>query len=132
MKDLLCKMGVPDERIYLFDSKNKAEAEIHFSLQSDELPSIGLCSDSLNEGINLQGANTMINLDRPTTVRRYEQRMGRVDRMNSRHDDIIIKTPILPEIIQSHLTDHLNMMRHIPGKAIRNLRLKMLFHLYEV
>ena len=107
MKDLLCKMGVPDERIYLFDSKNKAEAEIHFSLQSDELPSIGLCSDSLNEGINLQGANTMINLDRPTTVRRYEQRMGRVDRMNSRHDDIIIKTPILPEIIQSHLTDHL-------------------------
>lgn len=107
MKDLLCKMGVPEERIFLFDSKNKAEAEVHFSLDSDELPSIGLCSDSLNEGINLQGANTMINLDRPTTVRRYEQRMGRVDRMNSRHDEIIVNTPILPSIIQSHLTDHL-------------------------
>ena len=107
MKDLLCNMGVPEDRIFLFDSKNKAEAEVHFSLKSDELPSIGLCSDSLNEGINLQGANTMINLDRPTTVRRYEQRMGRVDRMNSRYDDIVVKTPILPDIIQSHLTDHL-------------------------
>lgn len=107
MKDLLSNMGVPENRIFLFDSTNKSDAEKHFSLISDEMPSIGLCSDSLNEGINLQGANTMINLDRPTTVRRYEQRMGRVDRMNSRYDDIVIKTPILPEIIQSHLTDHL-------------------------
>ena len=107
MRDLLINRGIPEDRIFLFDSKNKSDAEKHFSLNSDTLPSIGLCSDSLNEGINLQGANVMINLDRPTTIRRFEQRMGRVDRMNSRYDEITIQIPIIPEDISSHMNDHL-------------------------
>lgn len=119
MRTRLIEKGIPEDRIFLFDSKNKLDAEKHFSLSSDNLPSIGLCSDSLNEGINLQGANVMVNLDRPTTIRRFEQRMGRVDRMNSRYDEICIQIPVIPEEISSHMNDHLTerlqLVREILG-----------------
>lgn len=49
---------------------------------------IALCSDALNEGLNLQGASCIVHLDLPTTLRIAEQRVGRVDRMDSRHDAI--------------------------------------------
>lgn len=108
MRKRLLEEGVPSDRIHLFSSDNKDKAESYFSLESDEKGAIGLCSDSLSEGINLQGANVMLNLERPTTVRRFEQRMGRVDRMNSRYDEISIYLPELPEAISSELRDHLS------------------------
>lgn len=49
---------------------------------------IALCSDAMNEGLNLQAASCMVHLDLPTTLRVAEQRVGRVDRMDSRHDTI--------------------------------------------
>ncbi|NAZ86332.1 SNF2-related protein [Kineococcus indalonis] len=49
---------------------------------------IALCSDAMSEGINLQGASALLHLDFPTTMRVAEQRVGRVDRMNSPHDEI--------------------------------------------
>jgi hypothetical protein len=49
---------------------------------------IALCSDALNEGLNLQGASAVVHLDLPTTLRVAEQRIGRVDRMDSPHDEI--------------------------------------------
>lgn len=107
LRTKLIKHGVNEERVKIFDPKNKLKAVEYFGLDSDDEPFIGLCSDSLNEGINLQGAGCLINLDRPTTVRRFEQRMGRIDRMNSRHDNVLIETPELPELIQDHITDHL-------------------------
>jgi hypothetical protein len=49
---------------------------------------IALCSDAMNEGLNLQGASAVVHLDLPTTLRVAEQRIGRVDRMDSPHDAI--------------------------------------------
>jgi len=49
---------------------------------------IGLCSDSLSEGVNLQQASCMVHLDMPSVVRIAEQRAGRVDRMDSPHSSI--------------------------------------------
>lgn len=49
---------------------------------------IALCSDAMNEGLNLQGASAVVHLDLPTTLRVAEQRIGRVDRMNSPYDAI--------------------------------------------
>lgn len=51
-------------------------------------PAIALCSDAMNEGLNLQGASAIVHLDLPTTLRVVEQRVGRVDRMNSPHQRI--------------------------------------------
>ncbi len=49
---------------------------------------IGLCSDSLAEGVNLQQASAITHLDMPSVVRIAEQRVGRVDRMDSPHKRI--------------------------------------------
>lgn len=49
---------------------------------------VALCSDAMNEGLNLQGASAIVHLDLPTTLRVAEQRVGRVDRMDSPHDAI--------------------------------------------
>lgn len=54
---------------------------------------IALCSDAMNEGLNLQGASAIVHLDLPTTLRVAEQRVGRVDRMDSRHDRIAVWWP---------------------------------------
>lgn len=49
---------------------------------------VALCSDSLSEGVNLQQASTIVHLDMPSVVRIAEQRVGRVDRMDSPHEAI--------------------------------------------
>jgi len=46
---------------------------------------IGLCSDSMAEGVNLQQASALVHLDMPSVVRIAEQRVGRVDRLDSPH-----------------------------------------------
>ncbi|MDE3735931.1 SNF2-related protein [Pseudomonas resinovorans] len=49
---------------------------------------IALCSDAMSEGVNLQRASGLIHLDMPSVVRYAEQRVGRIDRMDSPHDAI--------------------------------------------
>ncbi|MBC3489498.1 helicase [Pseudomonas taiwanensis] len=62
------------------------------SLLDPEAKSAGrlivLCSDALSEGVNLQRASTLVHLDMPSVVRIAEQRVGRIDRMDSRHTEI--------------------------------------------
>jgi len=50
---------------------------------ADRTRVIALCSDSMSEGVNLQAAAAVIHLDLPSVVRIAEQRVGRVDRMDS-------------------------------------------------
>jgi len=64
-----------------------------FGLDSEETGVIGLCSDSLSEGVNLQRASTLLHLDMPTVVRIAEQRVGRIDRMDSPHKTITVWWP---------------------------------------
>ena len=49
---------------------------------------VALCSDSMSEGVNLQAAAAVVHLDMPSVVRIAEQRVGRVDRMDSPHATI--------------------------------------------
>lgn len=59
-----------------------------FALGSGEKTVIGLCSDSLAEGVNLQQAAALVHLDMPSVVRIAEQRVGRIDRLDSPHKSI--------------------------------------------
>ena len=54
---------------------------------------VGLCSDALNEGLNLQGASAVVHLDVPSTLRVAEQRVGRVDRLDSPFDKVELYWP---------------------------------------
>lgn len=49
---------------------------------------VGLCSDSVSEGVNLQRARVVVHLDMPSVVRIAEQRVGRIDRLDSPHPTI--------------------------------------------
>ena len=68
-------------------SDKKSVLEV-FKPGSTEKRVIGLCSDSLSEGVNLQQASALVHLDMPSVVRIAEQRVGRVDRMDSPHKSI--------------------------------------------
>lgn len=54
---------------------------------------VALCSDSMSEGVNLQEASAVVHLDMPSVVRIAEQRVGRVDRMDSPHSSIQVWWP---------------------------------------
>ncbi|HAS46695.1 MAG TPA: hypothetical protein DCS93_39795 [Microscillaceae bacterium] len=71
----------------------KKEALEIFKLGSSTKNVVGLCSDAMAEGLNLQQASAMILLDTPSVMRIAEQRIGRIDRMDSSHDSIDIYFP---------------------------------------
>jgi superfamily II DNA or RNA helicase len=70
------------------DSQRRRVQQLFAPESDDPNRVIALCSDAMNEGLNLQGASAVVHLDLPTTLRVAEQRVGRVDRMDSPHDEI--------------------------------------------
>lgn len=64
-----------------------------FALGSDATNTVALCTDSMSEGVNLQRASAIVNLDMPSVIRSAEQRAGRVDRMDSPHESVEIWWP---------------------------------------
>jgi hypothetical protein len=73
--------------------KNKNEVNRLFALGSEAHGIIALCSDAMSEGLNLQQASAVLLLDMPSVIRIAEQRVGRVDRMNSPHKEIEVWWP---------------------------------------
>jgi len=71
-----------------------------FHLSSTSKSVIGLCTDALSEGVNLQKASAVVFLDMPTVIRKAEQRAGRVDRLDSPHNKIDIYWPDDHKIFQ--------------------------------
>lgn len=56
-----------------------------------------VASDVMSEGVDLHGAATVIHLDLPWTVARFEQRLGRLRRLGSRHETVeahLISPPV--------------------------------------
>jgi len=62
-------------------------------LDGDATSLLALCSDAMSEGLNLQRASAVILLDTPGVIRIAEQRVGRIDRMNSPHNAIDVYWP---------------------------------------
>ncbi len=93
--DKLINEGEGAETILAFGSASTERNKIltSFARGSGALGIIGLCSDSMAEGVNLQQASCMVHLDMPSVVRVAEQRAGRVDRMDSPHKSIEIWWP---------------------------------------
>lgn len=75
------------------DDQGKTRILRDFAPGAEAKRLIGLCSDSLSEGVNLQKADVLVHLDLPTVVRIAEQRVGRIDRLDSGHDKILVFWP---------------------------------------
>lgn len=49
-----------------------------------------VCTDAAAEGLNLQTANLIINFDLPWNPMKVEQRIGRLDRIGQKHDEVYV------------------------------------------
>jgi hypothetical protein len=81
----------PDIEAVIATGENKHERQKIkqlFDHSSQATGIVALCSDSMSEGVNLQQASAVTHLDMPSVVRIAEQRVGRVDRMDSPHKTI--------------------------------------------
>lgn len=76
------------------NTRNKNQVKELMALEnvSDERL-IALCSDAMAEGINLQSARALVLLDMPSVLRIIEQRIGRLERMDSEHAEVHIFWP---------------------------------------
>ena len=81
----------PNIEAVIATGENKRERQMiqrQFDHSSEAKGIVALCSDSMSEGVNLQQASSVTHLDMPSVVRIAEQRIGRVDRMDSPHKRI--------------------------------------------
>lgn len=97
LKNILINL-YPDQEVKVASGSDR-ENESHklierFSLESEsEEKLIGLCSDKMSESVDMQGASCVFLLDMPSVLRIVEQRIGRVDRMDSMYESIDIYWP---------------------------------------
>jgi len=102
--------------------KRAGMAEGLFGLESDLRPRVGLMSDSMSEGINLQGTNVLIHFTEPSTIRIAEQRVGRVDRMDTKFDEISIFWPnrdSISEKMKDHLRERATLVSDVLGSNLK-------------
>ncbi len=75
------------------DNDSKKVMEVFNLLSTSTDKYIALCSDKMSESIDLQKASCIVLLDLPSVLRIVEQRIGRVDRMDSLNESIEIFWP---------------------------------------
>lgn len=64
---------------------------------------IVFCSDAASEGLNLQAARILINVDVPWTPARLEQRVGRIARLGQIADEVVIYNVWYPNSIEARM-----------------------------
>jgi superfamily II DNA or RNA helicase len=73
--------------------QGKRTAEKLLGLEANSDPVVVLFSDAFSESLNLQKPSVVVHLDYPTVIREAEQRVGRIDRMDSPNDEIQVWYP---------------------------------------
>ena len=56
-------------------------------------------------GLNLQFCNHLVNYDLPWNPQRIEQRIGRIDRIGQRHDDVYVFNLVCQNTVEEHVVD---------------------------
>lgn len=69
--------------------------------------SLLLCSDAASEGLNLQAAATIINIDVPWNPARLEQRIGRIDRLGQKNGIVEIINLWYPNSVEAKIYQRL-------------------------
>jgi hypothetical protein len=65
--------------------------------------SLVLCTDAAREGLNLQVASAIINVDMPWNPSSVEQRIGRVDRLGQDAPDVVVTNVWYPNSIEARM-----------------------------
>ena len=67
-----------------------------------------VCTDSASEGLNLQECGALINYDLPWNPMRVEQRIGRIDRIGQRYDEVRILNYSYKDTVETDIYDRLD------------------------
>lgn len=95
LRVLVERAGTPFDPVVVTGAQGVAKRRLQrlFALGSKADGIVALCSDAMSEGVNLQQASAVVFLDAPSVIRLAEQRVGRVDRMDSPHAAIDVYWP---------------------------------------
>jgi len=69
----------------------------------EEKIKILLGTDALSEGLNLQTCGVMVNYDMPWNPMRVEQRIGRIDRIGQRYDEVWIRNYFYEDTVEANV-----------------------------
>ena len=67
-----------------------------------------VCTDSASEGLNLQECGALINYDLPWNPMRVEQRIGRIDRIGQRYDEVTILNYSYEDTVETDIYERLD------------------------
>jgi SNF2 family DNA or RNA helicase len=98
-----------DDREYISYGKselNLTREQIREKLDTGKI-SILFCSDAASEGLNLQSASVIINIDVPWVPTRLEQRIGRIDRLGQQKDEINVYNAYYPFTYEENMYERL-------------------------
>ncbi|MBN1976059.1 MAG: hypothetical protein JW918_01550, partial [Anaerolineae bacterium] len=77
--------------------------EIKNAFREGKEVKILLCTEAASEGINLQTCGVLINYDMPWNPMRVEQRIGRVDRIGQRYDEVWIRNYFYEDTVEARV-----------------------------
>lgn len=88
-----------------FDELSKEEISLKFKNKAFK---ILVCSDAASEGLNLQTASVLINIDVPWNPARLLQRFGRIDRFGQKASQLYFYNLIYPNSIEDRMYSRLH------------------------
>ncbi len=94
-----------------------SKEEIKKALANGEV-SVVFCSDAASEGLNLQAARVLINIDVPWNPARLEQRIGRIDRLGQSANTVEIYNLWYPNSVESRMYRRLLERRELYELAV--------------
>mgnify|MGYP001027721792 CR=1 FL=1 len=65
--------------------------------------SVLVCSEAAAEGLNLQAASAVVNVDMPWNPARVEQRIGRADRLGQKAERVVVRNVWYPDSIEAEM-----------------------------
>ncbi len=97
--------------------KTVTKSEVSRALSDKELKVL-VCSDAASEGLNLQAASVIINVDMPWNPARVEQRIGRVDRLGQNEDTVNVRNVWYPNSIEAKIYRRLFERKEIYHRVV--------------
>lgn len=84
----------------------------------DGLVEVVFCSEAASEGLNLQTARVMVNVDVPWNPARLEQRIGRIARLGQQADEVTIYNLWFPDSVEAKMYSRLMARRDLYELAV--------------
>ena len=114
----LQQIGVPAARVRGGAAKTNAVALEQFRHDPPKIHVL-VSTDTGAEGINLQQANWIVNYDLPWNPMVLEQRIGRIQRLGSRHKEVFVQNLVaegtVEELVVARLVEKLAMISEVVG-----------------